>query len=302
MLPLATRLGQERTRAHSNTLSGEGLLLDAFRERKLLDYYLEPAAQKNGLTLAEGEMLLNLQQWSGDTRRELTDFAGVSGAVLSILLQRLTAKGMVSVSETKATGGKEKRLQTVFLSAAGAALADLEYAYDEYASARLSGFLRGRPGAIRPAVRTGSGQYPGYSAIRCGGGCQLPLCCLQLSQHLIRRCPEVERGYVIELGPLGVNLDDFSTSLEIGVIYPAVAALRADDEGHICVSRPALGFLHFAVQQANMFINRERPNHPAALFAAGALALVPNLHVIIVLSAFQAFVHTEASLNLRHIF
>ncbi len=139
VLPLSTRLGNERTQVHSGALSGEGLLYDALRERKLLDYCLEPAAQKNGLTLAEADLLLHLRQWEGCARKELADFAGVSGTVLSMLLQRLSAKGIVSVAEAKDPGGKGKRLQVTFSPSAGSVLADMEYAYQEYASARLAG-------------------------------------------------------------------------------------------------------------------------------------------------------------------
>lgn len=139
-LPLvSTRLGEERTRIHSGALEGEGLLYDALRERKLLDYYLEPAAQKNGLSLAEANLLLRLRQWDGGARRELAEFAGVSGGSLSVLLQRLVSRGLISIGETKEPGGREKRLSVAFPSAAGTALSDVEKAWEDFETARLSG-------------------------------------------------------------------------------------------------------------------------------------------------------------------
>ena len=141
-LPLvSTRLGEERIRVRSGALEGEGLLYDALRERKLLDYYLEPAAQKNGLSLAEAGLLLRLRQWNGGARKELAEFAGLSGGSLSVLLQRLSAKGLVSAAEAKAaSGAREKWLQITLLPAAGQALADVDHAWEDFEEARLAGF------------------------------------------------------------------------------------------------------------------------------------------------------------------
>ena len=144
-LPLvSTRLGAERTRIHDRALEGEGILCGLYRERKLLDYYLEPAAQKNGLTLSEAGLLLHLRQCEVGTRRELADFAGVSRGSLSVLLQRLGARGLVSTAENKAaSGGRERQLSVTFLPAAEPVLADLSRACEDYEEARLSGLDAG---------------------------------------------------------------------------------------------------------------------------------------------------------------
>ena len=140
-LPLvSTRLGEERTRAHGRALEGEGALCDLYRERKLLEYYLEPAAQKNGLTLPEAGLLLHLRQCGEGTRRELADFAGISRSSLSMLLQRLGARGLVSAVEAKAVpGGREKQLSVTFLPGAEPVLAELRRAYEDFQEARLAG-------------------------------------------------------------------------------------------------------------------------------------------------------------------
>jgi len=141
-LPLvSTRLGSERIQVHAGTLAGEGVLSDQFRERKLLDYYLEPAAQKNSLTLPEARLLLHLRQSGAETGREdLADFAGLSRRNLSAQLQRLTGKGMVSVTEARVPDSREKRLQITFPPAAGPVLSELEDALKDFEAARLSGF------------------------------------------------------------------------------------------------------------------------------------------------------------------
>ena len=40
-----------------DVLDGEGVLYDAFRERKLLDRYLETAALKNDLALSDAKLV-----------------------------------------------------------------------------------------------------------------------------------------------------------------------------------------------------------------------------------------------------
>lgn len=142
-LPLvSTKLGEERTRIHSGALEGRGLLFDAFRERKLLDYYLEPVAQKNGLPLADVRLLLHLYQCGGGTRKELADFAGLPRGGLAVPLQRLTAKGLAAVTEARAPEGGDRRMAISFPPAAKPVLADLDNACRDFEAARLSGFTQ----------------------------------------------------------------------------------------------------------------------------------------------------------------
>lgn len=139
-LPAATRLGRERVRISSSALEGKGLLFDRFRERKLLDYYLEPAALKNGLSLQEARLLLCLRQSGAGTRRELADFAGLSRGALSMLLNRLEGKGLVTAAEFREPESRERRIEISFPPDAASLLADLETARQDYAAARLAGF------------------------------------------------------------------------------------------------------------------------------------------------------------------
>lgn len=139
-LPAATRLGRERVRIHPGGLEGRGPLFDRFRERKLLDYYLETAALKNGLSLPEARLLLCLRQSGTGTRQELADFAGLSRTALTVQLNRLAGKGLAAVTETREPGGKDRRLEVEFPPSAAAVLADLEEVWRDVAAARLSGF------------------------------------------------------------------------------------------------------------------------------------------------------------------
>ena len=139
---VSTRLGNERIQVCPGLLTGEGILFDQFRERKLLDYYLEPVAQKNGLLLPEVRLMLHLCLSQANTRRALADFTGLTKGSLSMQLQRLTGKGLISVTETHIPDSREKALQITFSPAAETVLGELQNVLKDFESARLSGFSR----------------------------------------------------------------------------------------------------------------------------------------------------------------
>lgn len=137
LLPNSRRLGDERMQVSPSILSGEGVLYDAFRERKLLERYLETAALQNDLTLPDARLLLALWELDAQlTRRELADFTHLSRGGLSLSLQRLVSRGLIKVSDTRRE--KERRLDIVFTEAAQSVLEDLETARHDYETARLS--------------------------------------------------------------------------------------------------------------------------------------------------------------------
>lgn len=140
--PVSARLGSERIRVPSDVLEGEGLLFDLFRERKLLDYYLEAAALKNSLTLPEVRLLLHLRQFGSFTRKELADFAGLARGRLTMLLNRLEGRKLIAVSEVRNAAGRDKRLEASFSSSAAPVLKDIEDAWKDYMAARMSGLTR----------------------------------------------------------------------------------------------------------------------------------------------------------------
>ena len=74
ILPGSKKLGEEHTKVCSEAIAGEGILMEVYRNRKLLEYYLETAARKNGLTVAEASLLFCLSQpHQLTTRAELAD-------------------------------------------------------------------------------------------------------------------------------------------------------------------------------------------------------------------------------------
>ena len=111
--------------------------MDEYRNRKLLDYYLESVALKNNLSLAEIRLLLCLNQpHQSHTRKELADFAGLTLRNLSTLLQKLSSRGFIKIDIRR---GK-KPLSITFLPAAEPVLKELAIAQNNYDQARFTGF------------------------------------------------------------------------------------------------------------------------------------------------------------------
>ena len=139
ILPNSRKLGNERMQVSPDVLSGEGVLYDAFRERKLLERYLETAALKNDLALPDAKLLLALRDLTFQpTRRELADFVNLPRGTLSLSLQKLTARGLIKLAEVRRKAERFKRLDITFSEAAQPILSDLETARQDYETSRLA--------------------------------------------------------------------------------------------------------------------------------------------------------------------
>ena len=141
ILPGSKKLGDERVSICPEALTGEGVLADAFRERKLLEQYLESAALKNGLSLPEARLLLALVQMkSVPSRKNLADFLGVSRSSLSMNLQKLTSKGLIRAEDIRDEETAKRQFQVTILPDARPVLEDLASAQQGYIEAHLAGF------------------------------------------------------------------------------------------------------------------------------------------------------------------
>ncbi|WP_283680612.1 glycosyltransferase [Parablautia sp. Marseille-Q6255] len=133
------KLGEERNFVSKETLIGQGPLKDCYRSKKLLDYYLEPIAQKNNLTTQEIWLLFCLfDSHHGTTRKELADFTGISPSTLSSLLQRLTHRGLIKVETKHST----RKFVVVFQETADSILLDFSTISSAYRQTVLEGFSR----------------------------------------------------------------------------------------------------------------------------------------------------------------
>lgn len=125
--PNAHKLGTERISVSTEALRSDGLFSDSYRDRKLLEHYLEMAALKNDLNLDDAAILmLLLERAAGEgedrenggkdsqekplsaqtavctfsvNRRELAELLGISRARLSASLGRLSARDYIRVKE-----------------------------------------------------------------------------------------------------------------------------------------------------------------------------------------------------------
>lgn len=139
ILPSSQKLGNERIQVSPYVLEGEGVLYNAFLERKLLDRYLETGALKHDLTLSDARLLLALREMHFQpTRREAADFAGLSRSTFARSLQKLTSRGLLKIAEVRREGEQIRRMSIAFSEAAAPVLEDLETARLDYESARLN--------------------------------------------------------------------------------------------------------------------------------------------------------------------
>ena len=140
LLSNSRKLGNERMQISSSILDGEGALYDAFRERKLLEQYLETAALKNDLTLPDVRLLLALRELKAPcTRRDLTELTGLTRGALSLSLQRLTARELILVETLKDSKAQKRLMQVSFPDPCAAVFQDLDLALDDARQTSLSG-------------------------------------------------------------------------------------------------------------------------------------------------------------------
>ena len=107
ILPGTKKLGKERMNARPELIEKDGLLMDFYRSRKLLDYYLEPVAIRHELELTDVKVLWGLSQvnTAGSTS-ELADSIGISRPVYSAILQKLSQKKLIKVTKENELIGK----------------------------------------------------------------------------------------------------------------------------------------------------------------------------------------------------
>lgn len=153
------KLGNERSSVCTIDIDGDGVLMDEYRDRKLLDRYLEQAAIKNEMTLQEVRLLMYLSQPHGiDSRKELSDFTNMSWGSLSFILQKLSSKGILKAEDVRVTyeiedekplkEGKSKKKKTrtgrklviTMLPASEPLMKSLRAAQNDYEQARYAGF------------------------------------------------------------------------------------------------------------------------------------------------------------------
>ena len=135
LLPGTKRLGKERMTARPELIETDGILMDFYRSRKLLDYYLEPAAIRYELELTDVKVLWGLKQTNtASSTSELADSIGIPRAVYATILQKLSQKKLIKVI-------KETNNVTVeFTDNANGLLNEILIAENNYVQAKYADF------------------------------------------------------------------------------------------------------------------------------------------------------------------
>ena len=130
------KLGQERSVANAAWGEEQHYFAEDYRNRKLMEYYLEPVAIKNDLSLEEARVLLVLShQPIVKNKKELAEFLEISQQKLAILLKKFRKNEYVKTSKKR---GKES-LQITFGNAAEKLVEELRLAESQFETARFSG-------------------------------------------------------------------------------------------------------------------------------------------------------------------
>ena len=83
-------------------MEGEGILMDQYRFRQLMDYQLDLAAKKKRLTPDEAKVLFSLHQCGEfESMRRLSDVADIPLTRLFLTLQKLERKKLVEMADDK---------------------------------------------------------------------------------------------------------------------------------------------------------------------------------------------------------
>lgn len=106
-IPGTQKLGEERSQALQEVISEDGIIVERYRDRKLIERYLESVALKYDMTLAELSLLLYRkdagQALDGKdagkalSRKDLAELMHMSRGDLRAALQKLVARGMLEV-------------------------------------------------------------------------------------------------------------------------------------------------------------------------------------------------------------
>lgn len=141
ILPGSQKLGDERVSVPSQAMEGEGLLLDVFRMRKLLEAYVETVALKYDLSMREIRLLLYLSQspWEG-TRKDLAEILDLSKGALTMAVQKLSSRSLVWADSVQSDSEKgERTWRLTCMDEARPVLADLAIARGDFEQACTAG-------------------------------------------------------------------------------------------------------------------------------------------------------------------
>ena len=135
------KLGEERSLIVGEAIGEDGILMEEYRNRKLLERYLEPASFKYGMSMPELYLLLYLKDGERIlSRKKLADLTNLSAGSLTVAIQKLSAKKMAASREEPRKKGEERKLRISVLPAAEPVLADLVRAEQDFCQGKFQDF------------------------------------------------------------------------------------------------------------------------------------------------------------------
>lgn len=142
IMPGAMKLGKERISVSVGISEKEGIFLDAYRESKLLDRYLQTVALRQELMLHDVKLLLYFSQ--ADESGNLKEIAAVTHlkkTKILLSLQKLMAKNIIKMKNMSAANNEESqdRIEVEFLPEAESVLQDVLMATQMYSQVKYAG-------------------------------------------------------------------------------------------------------------------------------------------------------------------
>lgn len=142
IMPGAMKLGKERISVSVGISEKEGIFLDAFRESKLLDRYLQTVALRQELMLADVKLLLYFSQ--ADESGNLKEIAAVTHlkkTKVLLSLQKLMARNILKMKNLSILSNEETtdKIEVEFLPDAENVLQDILMAKDMYYQVKYAG-------------------------------------------------------------------------------------------------------------------------------------------------------------------
>ena len=142
IMPGAMKLGEERISVSVGISEKEGIFLDAYRESKLLDRYLQTVALRQELMLHDVKLLLYFSQ--ADESGNLKEIAAVTHlkkTKILLSLQKMVAKNIIKMKNMSAANNEESqdRIEVEFLPEAESVLQDILMATQMYSQVKYAG-------------------------------------------------------------------------------------------------------------------------------------------------------------------
>ena len=142
ILPGAMKLGNERVSVSVGISESAGIFLDAYRESKLLDRYLQTVALRQELLLSDIKLLLYFSQTDeSGTLKEIAAVTHLKKTKVLLSLQKLMAKEILKIKSFNSRYHEEEtdKIEVEFLPDAEPVLQDILMAKDMYYQVKYAG-------------------------------------------------------------------------------------------------------------------------------------------------------------------